>query len=158
MRHTRAEVVDRTIREFERLDGLLAGLTDADWAGRVPRPESKDPWTVQDAVAHVTYWKANTARIIRRQRRAAEERGLNLTATNHLVYVRWRDRAPAEVMAWHHQVHADVLAALRDAPDAWFGGREHEPEWPGDLDGHSAQHRVQDVERALAQATQRRPR
>jgi hypothetical protein len=152
MWHTRAEVVERTIREFERLDRLLAGLTDADWARRVPRPEIKDPWTVKDAVAHVAYWKANTARIIRRQRRPPEERGLNLTETNHLVYVRWRDRSPAEVLAWHRQVQADLLAALRDAPDAWFGAREHEPEWPGDLDGHSAEHRVRDLERALSEA------
>jgi len=28
MRHTRAEVIERTIQEFERLDRLVSGLTD----------------------------------------------------------------------------------------------------------------------------------
>ena len=150
MRHTRAEVVERTVREFERLDGLITGLTDADWARPLARPETKDPWTVKDAVAHIVYWKANNARVIRRQRRPPEERGLSLNDTNHLVYLRWRDRPVAEVRAWHREVQADVLAALRGAPDAWFDAREHDPWWPGDLDGHSADHRVKDIERAIS--------
>jgi hypothetical protein len=117
MRHTRAEVVERTIREFKRLDGLVAGLTDGDWARPVSRPEAKDPWTVKDAVAHIAHWKADTARSIRRQLRPPEERGLNLGQANHLVYVRWRDLSPQEVLAWHRQVQSDVLSALREAPD-----------------------------------------
>jgi hypothetical protein len=114
MRHTRAEVVERVILEFERLDGLLAGLAETDWARPVPRPEAKDPWTVKDAAAHIAYWKANTARALRRQRKPPEERGLSLTDTNHLVYVRWRDRSPSEVLAWHREVQLDLVTALRD--------------------------------------------
>jgi hypothetical protein len=148
MRHTRQEVIDRTVREFELLDGLLARLTDADWARPLSRPETKDAWTVKDAVAHVAFWKANTARTLRRQRRPPEERGLNLNDTNRLVYLRWRDRSPAEVLAWHRRVQADVLEALREAPDSTFG-RERSQWWPADLDAHSAEHRVKDVERAL---------
>jgi hypothetical protein len=30
MRHTREEVIERTIREFERLDQLVANLTNAE--------------------------------------------------------------------------------------------------------------------------------
>ena len=148
MRHTRAEVVERTIREFERLDGLIAGLTDADWTRPLPRAETRDPWTVKDAVAHVGYWKANTARTLRRQRVSAEMRGLSVNESNHLIYVRWRDSYPREVLAWHREVQLDLLSALRDAPDAWFSGRERSPEWPFDIDGHSAEHRVKDIERA----------
>ena len=148
MRHTRAEVVERTIREFERLDGLIAGLTDADWARPLPRAETRDPWTVKDAVAHVSHWKANTARTLRRQRPPAEMRGLGINESNHLVYVRWRDSSPGEVLAWHREVQADVLSALRDAPEAWFSGRERSAQWPFDIDGHSAEHRVKDIERA----------
>ncbi len=150
MRHTRADVVERTIREFERLDRLIAGLTDADWARPVSRSEAKDPWTVKDAVAHIAHWKADTARSIRRRRRPLEERGLNLSEANHLVYVRWRDLSPPEILAWHRQAQADVLSALREAPDVWFSGRERPEWWPIDLDGHSEQHRVQDIERALS--------
>ena len=149
MRHTRDEVIERTTREFALLDVLLAGLSAEDWARPLPRPETKDPWTVQDALAHITHWKAEVVRSARRQRRPAEERVLGITDGNRLVYLRWRDRSPAEIVAWHRQVQADVLTLLRDAPEAWFSGRERRASWPFDLDGHSAGHRVRDIERAL---------
>jgi len=153
MRHTRHEVMERTIREFERLDTLVAGLWADDWARPLRRSETKDPWTVKDALVHITYWKADVARFARRQRRPPEERGLTTKAHNRLVYRRWRDRSPQEVVAWHRQVQADVLAALREAPDAWFSGRERRSSWPVDLDSHSADHRVGDIEQALATGT-----
>ena len=150
MRHTREEVIERTIREFELLDHLVAGLTKEDWEQPLARPETKDPWTVKDALAHITHWKADAARSARGQRRPPEERGLQENGANHLIYLRWRDRPPQEVLAWHRQVQEEVLAALRAAPDRWFSGRERRQEWPYDLDGHSAYHRAKDIERALA--------
>jgi hypothetical protein len=153
MRHNREEVIERTIREFELLDQLVANLTDADWERLVPRSETKEPWTVKDSLAHITHWKANEARVARGHRRPSEERGLNITDGNHLVYMRWRDRSPQEVLAWHRQVQEEVLAALREAPEAWFSGREHGADWPSDLEGHSAAHRVKDIELALATKT-----
>jgi len=150
MLHTREEVIERVIREFELLDRLVANLTDEDWERFVPRPEAKEPWTVKDALAHITHWKADVARSIRKQPVPPEERGLGITEGNQLVYMRWRDRSPQEVLAWHRQVQEDVLAALKEAPEAWFSGKEHRPEWPFDIDGHSAYHRVKDIEQALA--------
>jgi len=149
MRHNREEVIKRTIQEFEHLDHLVANLTNEDWERLLPRPETKDPWTVKDAVAHITHWKADVARSARGKRRPLEERGLETNDANHLVYLRWHDRPPQEVLAWHRQVHEDVLAAMRAAPDEWFSGRERRLEWPYDLDGHSAYHRVKDIERTL---------
>lgn len=61
--------------------------------------------------------------------------------------------SPQELEAWHRQVQADALAALRAAPEAWFSARERRPEWPFDLDGHSSYHRVSDIEQALAKPT-----
>ena len=150
MRHTRREVIRRTIQEFTRLDKLLVGLSADDWALPVPRSESKDPWTVKDAVAHITHWKADAARSARGERRPPDERNLGISAGNRLVYLRWRDEPPQAVLAWHRQVHADVLETLNAAPDKWFNARERRPEWPYDLDGHSADHRVRDIEQALA--------
>ncbi len=124
MRHNREEVIERTIREFELLDQLVASLTDEDWERLLPRSESKDPWTVKDALAHITHWKADVARSARRQRRPPEERGLLINEGNHLIYMRWHDRSPEEVLAWHREVQEDVLAALRTAPEEWFSGRE----------------------------------
>jgi hypothetical protein len=153
MRHTREEVIKRTIQEFERLDHLVNSLTAEDWDRLLTRPETKDPWTVKDALAHITHWKADVIRKVRRHPVPVEEKGLNWTDGNHLIYERWRDRSRQEIFAWHRQVQADVLAALQDAPEEWFSGREHRPEWPNDLDGHSSYHRVNDIEAALKKST-----
>jgi hypothetical protein len=150
MRHNREEVLERTIREFELLDHLVASLTNEDWERLLPRPETKEPWTVKDALAHITHWKADVIRSIRRQHRPPEERGLKESEENHLIYMRWRDHSPQDVLDWHRQVQGDVLVALREAPEEWFSGKERGPDWPFDLDGHSAYHRVKDIERALA--------
>jgi hypothetical protein len=153
MRHSREEVIKRTIREFELLDHLVNNLADEDWDRLLTRPETKDPWTVKDTLAHITHWKADTVRKIKKQPIPAEEKGLNETDGNHLIYMRWRDRSPQEVLAWHRQVQDDVLAALQDASEEWFSGRERRPEWPFDLDSHSSYHRVKDIEQALKKPT-----
>jgi len=67
MRHTRDEVIKRTIQEFKRLDRLVNNLTDDDWNRLLARPETKVPWTVKDALAHITHWKADTLRKIKKQ-------------------------------------------------------------------------------------------
>ena len=149
MRHTRKEVIARPRREFERLERLVAHLRPAAWKRRVPRPPTRDPWTIKDALAHIVYWKAHTARVIRGERRPPEMRGLDVHQINHLIYERWRRRKPSEVLAWHRRVHDEVLRALARTPDEWFGRRERAPHWPGDLDAHSAAHRVKDIEAAL---------
>lgn len=150
MRHTREAVVDRAVREFQVLDEVVARLKDEDWERLAPRPETKDPWTVKDALVHITHWKANLIRTIKKERRPPEERGLSVNDWNHLVYERWRERSPREVMEWHRQVQEELLAALREAPEGWFSGRERSEEWPLDLDGHSAYHRARDIEQALS--------
>ena len=150
MRHTRRAVVARTRIEFARLDRVVARLSPSDWKRRVPRPPTRAPWTIKDALAHIVYWKEHTARVIRGERRLPEMRGLDVNEINRLIYERWRHRRPAEVVAWHRRVHADVLATLAKTPAAWFGRRERSPSWPGDLDGHSAAHRAKDIEAALS--------
>jgi hypothetical protein len=154
MRHTREEVIERTVREFERLDLLVSSLTAEDWNKLVARPETKDPWTVKDSLAHITHWKADVVRKIRRLPVPAEEKGLSMTNGNRIIYERWRDRTPQEVLAWHRQVHENAVAALQDAPEAWFSAWERRPEWPFDLDGHSSDHREKDIERALKETAQ----
>jgi uncharacterized damage-inducible protein DinB len=149
MRHTRAEITERTIREFDALDRVVARLQAADWDRLVPRPETRDPWTVKDALVHIVYWKAHTARVMRGEKRPAEARGLDVPSLNHLVWEQWRGRSPEEVIAWHRQVQADILSTLAARADAWFGQREHGRAWPADFDSHSAGHRLKDIERTL---------
>ena len=130
MRHNRDEVIERTIQEFELLDHLVANLSSEDWNQHLLRTGGKEPWTVKDALAHITALEGRCGQVCQGQRRPPEERGLQENDANHLIYLRWRDRSPQEVLAWHRQVQKDVLAALRAAPDEWFSGRERRPEWP----------------------------
>jgi hypothetical protein len=150
MIHYRDEVIGRMIQEFKHLDHLVTGFSDQDWDQLLLRPETKDPWTVKDALAHITHWKADVARSAGGLVRPVEERGLVINEANHLIYLRWHDRTPLEILTWHWQVQLDVLAVLNAAPDKWFSGRERRYDWPYDLEGHSAYHRVKDIERALA--------
>ena len=62
MRHSREEVIKRTIQEFKLLDDLVSSLTDEGWNRLLTRPETKDPWTVKDALAHITHFKAEVVR------------------------------------------------------------------------------------------------
>jgi hypothetical protein len=80
LRHTREEVIQRTIQEFDMLDQLVANLSKADWQRPLSRPETKDSWTVKDALAPITHWKADVIRSIRGGRRPPEERGLKMRA------------------------------------------------------------------------------
>jgi uncharacterized damage-inducible protein DinB len=150
MRHERDELIKRAIREFDLMDHLVSSLTSEDWDRLLIRPETKDPWTVKDALAHITHWKADVIRFIRGQHRPPEEHGSVENDVNHVIYKRWRSRSAEEILEWHRQVQEDLLAALREAAEEWFNGRERREKWPYDLDGHSAHHRIHDIERALA--------
>ena len=150
MTHTRDEVIKRATREFRLLDRLVSGLTAGEWRKAVPRPETKERWTVKDALAHITYFKADVIRAARGERWPPELRGLNITEQNHLLYMRYHKRPPREILEWHRRVQADLLKALREAPDEWFSRPSRGANWPNDLDGHSAAHRVKDIQRALA--------
>jgi uncharacterized damage-inducible protein DinB len=149
MRHTKKEVIARTRREFAALDRVVARLRPADWKRRAPRPSTRDPWTVKDALAHILYWKEHTARVFRGERRPPEMRGLDVNQINRLVYRRWRQRRSSELVAWHRRVHADVLRTLARNPETWFSRREHSPQWPLDFGGHSAEHRLRDIEAVI---------
>jgi len=149
MPHTRASVIKRTIKEFQLLDKQVAKLKPADWKRPLLRPETKDPWTIKDALAHVTYWKANTLRVILKQPPRPAEAKLEITDLNRLIYKRWRRRTPKEILAWHRQVQKDLLKALREVSADWFAGKNRGPDWPYDIDGHSTFHRLKDIARAV---------
>lgn len=150
MTHTRDEVVKRTIREFRLLDRLVSGLTPAEWRKLVPRPETKERWTVKDTLAHITYFKEAVTRAARGERRPPEMSDLTITEQNHLIYTRYHKRPPREILEWHRRVQADLVKALRAMPDEWFNRPSRSDNWPYDADGHSAEHRVKDIQGALA--------
>jgi hypothetical protein len=149
MIHSRLELTERTIAEFMVLDQLVEAIPEGGWALPLLWVEPRDPWTVKDAFAHVTYWKADVARFVRGQRRTPEVRGVH--DSNHYVFKTYRLVPSVELIAWHRDVHSDTLAALREAPDSWFD-KERASHWPSDLDRHIAAHRKRDIQRALRAA------
>lgn len=152
VRHRKEDVRARAEAEFARLDELVRSLGPADWEAPVPRPPGKDPWTVKDALCHVIFWKAHQSRVFRGDRPPDDERGLDVSTLNHKVWLDWRGATPTEVTLWHRRVHAEVLQAIDARDEDWFAGRLRSVWWPGDLESHSADHRVKDVEAALARS------
>jgi len=152
MFHTRESVLKRVLDEFDALEAAIAELGEDDWAHLLGKREGKDPWTVKDSLAHITYWKAKSVRSLRGERRKRGEAALptSITESNHLIYEELKDRTVAEVLAWHREVQAELVAAIKDAPDTLFSKRERSPEWPFDAAGHSTEHRVKDLERPFA--------
>jgi len=153
MHHNRNEVLQRVIHEYKLLDKQISKFTQKEWNIFLIRPESKDPWTVKDALAHITYWKSNSVRSILKEPKPSKERGLNTTQVNHLMYKRWHNRSPKEVIAWHRKVQKDAIVALKKSPEKLFGSKERYSDWPCDLDGHSTFHRTKDIAIALKQST-----
>jgi hypothetical protein len=149
MRKNRDKVLKSIIHEYRLLDQLVTKLKGKEWNIKLSRPISKDPWTIKDALAHITYWKSNTVRSIWKKSIPIEERGLSSTKVNHLIYKRWHNRSPKEVLAWHHKVQKEILFTLKEAPEEFIRKREKSPYWPGDLDSHSKYHRINDIELAL---------
>jgi len=145
--HRREDVVARAQREFELLESAIARLTLEDWQRPVPRRETRDPWTIKDALAHVTYWKEHHARSVRKERQPAWG---DVNARNRVIYERWRDCSPEEVVAYHRAAHVEVMRTLAEAPEHWFSGRKRGEPWPADLVGHVAEHRIRDIEPALS--------
>jgi hypothetical protein len=154
MIHHRKDIIQRTIREYKRLNQIVAHLSKKDWTRLVPRPEAKDPWTIKDTLAHITHFKADAIRSIHRKPKPAELRALSISEENHLLYLRWRNHTPQEVLAWHRQVQNEVVNALKEVPDDWYSGRQRSEDWPFDLDGHSAFHRINDIEKVIKQHRQ----
>jgi hypothetical protein len=150
MKHTRESVLDRVTHEFAQLEEVVSKLTPSDWKSPVGRPESKDPWTLKDALAHVVHWKAESARVFRREKRPAESAALakmSINESNHRVYEHWKDRPVRDVLAWHGRVQDELVQAIRNAPDEWFSRRDRSEQWPFDAVGHSTEHRLKDLER-----------
>lgn len=100
MRHSRNDVTERTRHEYRQLDRFAKKLEPPDWRRRVPRPGTKDPWTVKDALAHIVYCKEHSARAFRGEKRPPELQGLEANAINAVIYRRWRRRRPADVLDW----------------------------------------------------------
>ena len=155
MLHTRESVLKRVVDEFDALEAAIAELGEHDWAHLLGKREGKDPWTVKDSLAHITYWKARSMRRFRGERRKPGEapQPRSLIGANHIVFEEWKDRPLEDVLAWHRQVQSDLVAAVLNAPESHFSKRGRSPSWPFGAIGHSTKHRMKDLERLPARAS-----
>ncbi|MEX2393040.1 MAG: hypothetical protein WD826_01040, partial [Actinomycetota bacterium] len=143
-------------------------------------PEAIDPWRVADAIAHVAHYKARVVqRLVHDGSTQAIDKKMNaycdpdkwddLQAAdlvyhsmdaftrrrhgrNHLVYERWRDASPKQILSWHRFVHRYVMTKLAKAPASWFdnAGRGPRLSYPalGAIAHHSDTH-LKDIDHAL---------
>ncbi len=138
--------MDRATREFALLDEFVSRLSDPVWALPVSRPDDEDAWTVKDALSHITARKEDFVAEIGGALRSRG--GLGVHAYNRATFDAWHDRPVEELIEWRRSVQRELLEALSAAPESWFA-RETPRLWPAAVDGHSAHHRKQDIERTL---------
>jgi len=149
MQHTREAIIEQTTCEFELLDRLVSNLSEEEWLRPVPRPASKEPWTVKDALAHIALRKADYAALISGKPRPAEQFNASPTRGFRLLLQHWREQPPEKVLAFHRQIQLQVLDALAAAPEEALNPENKKTEWPNDLVSHSAHHRMRDIQKAL---------
>ena len=105
----------------------------------MPRPETRDPWTLKDALVHIVYWKAHSARVFRGEKR---RRNRGLRQLNHLSE-QWPTLAETSSPG---TAVADVIAPANEVVQRGAA-------WP-DFDGHS-RHRGERQSRRAASMPRR---
>lgn len=115
-----------SVRTFRRLaaawadlESSHAGLSDSE----LLEPGVTGQWSVRDIIAHVTWWDEEACRHLpivldgRRPPRYSVTYG-GIDAFNALMTERRRSLSLDEVLRLHADVHARLLAYLRDTPPA----------------------------------------
>jgi hypothetical protein len=145
IRHTRTRTIARVQKEYVALDRVVRRL-----GARLNHPIpgfgarariKRERWTGKDALAHIVAWKHHQLRTLRHEKHDLTLRGKPIEVQNRMLYRRWHRRTVREVVAYHRQVHREVMAALRARPDSYFADPPRSLSWPNDLVGHAAGHR-----------------
>ena len=66
---------------------------------------------------------------------------MRLHEKNRFFFTKWHDRPARDVVAYHRKVGREIRTAMRALGPEYFAKRVS-PQWPNDLIGHSAEHRV----------------
>lgn len=153
IRHTRRRTISRVEAEYRALDRVVRrlgsrlreGVPGFGARARIKR----ERWTGKDALAHIVAWKHHQLRTLRHETHDATLRGKPIEVQNRTLYTRWHRRTVRDVVAYHREVHRDVMAALRARPESYFADPPRSPQWPNDLVGHAAGHRERHLEPLL---------
>lgn len=147
--HTKVATIARVRAEYRALDRLVRRMGPADFRRRVFKSETRESWTVKDALAHITAWKWHMQRALAKERRPSGPRATTVAEANGRIYRRWHRRPAADVVADIRAAQRAVLRTLRALPDEHFTLRARSSSWPFDLVGHSTEHRVRHIETGL---------
>jgi transposase-like protein len=181
-RLSRENVLAATESAHERFDRVISAVpVSALGAPMGFAAEAIDPWRVADAIAHVAHYKARVIhRLVgpdastsamdkKMDAYCAHDDWNDLKAAdpvyntmdaftrrrhgvNHLVFERWRDAPPKDVLAWHRSVHRYAMTKLTGAPDDWFedaGGKPRLTYSAVSAIAHHSDTHLKDIERAL---------
>ena len=109
---------------LERLDAAWADFEDS-YAGLDERlmlvPGVTGRWSVRDIIAHVTWWEEEALKHLPLVRDGGRPPRYSVTyggidTFNAMMTDRRRDLSLAEVLRQHEDVHARLIAYVRDAP------------------------------------------
>ena len=155
IRHTKRDTLARVVAEYRALDRAVRRLGERGLREPVPGFGARarirrERWLAKDALAHIVEWKRQALRGLRHEPSDPTLRGLPIDRKNRLLYERWHRRSVAAVVAYHREVHREVVAALRSRREEFFREPPRSPSWPNDLIGHPRGHRERHLE-ALAQ-------
>ena len=144
---------------WDELDGVVRGLSDADFRRRVPgMGEGADTWTVKDVVAHLAAWRRNAERVAALQSRRPSRRlnafpgavlGLRTGEFNAALLERWQDRSIDEVLMEHRQSFRALMSAVEALPVDRLLSRKRTVLWLTPVIGHPRSH-LPDIRAALA--------
>jgi hypothetical protein len=115
------QVLKRLETAWEAFEASYAGLSDTE----LLIPGVTGGWSVRDIIAHVTWWEEEALKHLprvrdgRRPPRYSVQYG-GIDAFNALMTEQRRGLSLADVRRQHDDVHAQLMAYVRDVPDELF--------------------------------------
>lgn len=111
------QVLDRLDAAWRDFEDAYAGLTEAE----LLRPGVTGRWSVRDLIAHVTWWEEEALKHLPLVREGGRPPRYSVTyggidAFNALMTEQRRHLTLVEVLRQHDDVHARLVAYVRDAP------------------------------------------
>jgi hypothetical protein len=137
---TKSELLARMAEAGAALEQTLSQLSEA----QLTSVDTQSGWAIKDHLAHLAAWEIGIAALLQRQPRW-EAMGLDeATVASHetddlndIVYRQNKDRSLAEVRAYFHDAHQQMLAALDRLSDEDLlkTYSHYQPDEPGDDSG-----------------------
>ncbi|HEX5692230.1 MAG TPA: ClbS/DfsB family four-helix bundle protein [Roseiflexaceae bacterium] len=160
---SKAELLERTQQEYDKLDRALAGLSEA----QISASPDGD-WSIKDLLAHIAAWQQILLRFhVGKQPFAEAAPGIgvdyassDVDTINDALYTRDRDRSLADVLDTFRRSHQQMIATIEGMTDQELYAAYTPPgrdqggqliDWiVGDAYEHYAEHRETIEKRARA--------